>query len=377
MNFKVWEQACVQVMGSLSLGAGGLVTLASYNNYDYNLVRDTLVIGLGNSLTSMYAGLAIFSSLGYMARELGVKIEDVARDGTALAFIAYPNLVLHMPWPMLWAVLFFIMLITLGLDSEFAIIENITTNLQDIYPQLRNHKKKLTGTVCFLGFLLGLIFCNGVGSYIMNFMDYYGNAPRFILTEYLCIGAVLYSLGIDKFYEALNSMVGFRVNSWYAKILKVIYLFVIPLYFAIIFILAIFYSKPLSVRDYAYPPAARWIGWLLAMVPISAVPYMFFKRLLWDFRGLPTWKDRWRALFTPTSRWYENHHKFIEGKIPTDGYFKNGETNLAFQENQQFSANVGLPPKHTLNSSIKNLTGPNVLEQYRSNLAADSKDTRL
>ena len=78
-SYRVWEAAAVQIFFSLSIAGGGLITLSSYNRFHNNIIRDTAIVCIGNCMTSFVAGFAIFSVLGFMANELGVNVEDVAR----------------------------------------------------------------------------------------------------------------------------------------------------------------------------------------------------------------------------------------------------------------------------------------------------------
>lgn len=75
-------------------------------------------MSITNMLTAILAGFVVFAILGFLAKESGVSVQDVVSSGPGLAFITYPEAVLRMPLPHLWAVLFFFMLFTLGIGSQ-------------------------------------------------------------------------------------------------------------------------------------------------------------------------------------------------------------------------------------------------------------------
>ena len=50
-----------------------------------------------NSLTSVFAGFAVFSILGFLAHQMDTTVPKAVESGLGLAFIAYPNAVAEMP----------------------------------------------------------------------------------------------------------------------------------------------------------------------------------------------------------------------------------------------------------------------------------------
>ena len=70
---------------------GSQLLLSSYNSFNTNCHRDALVIGLCNSLTSLYAGLVVFGVIGFVADKKQMPVDSVVDEGPGLAFIVYPE----------------------------------------------------------------------------------------------------------------------------------------------------------------------------------------------------------------------------------------------------------------------------------------------
>ena len=107
----------------------------------------------------------------YMAHEKGVPIGDVVKGGPGLAYLVYPEVVLKLDPSGLWACLFFLMLFTLGVDSQFCGVESLMTGLVDNWPHyLRPRKIKFTAVMVVFMFALGIPMITNGGVYIFQLM---------------------------------------------------------------------------------------------------------------------------------------------------------------------------------------------------------------
>ncbi len=73
----IWTQACIQITMSLGIGLGMHMALATYNDSDEKILIDASAVATLNSATSIYAGLAVFAMMGFLAGESGSPIESV------------------------------------------------------------------------------------------------------------------------------------------------------------------------------------------------------------------------------------------------------------------------------------------------------------
>ncbi|XP_039989430.1 sodium-dependent neutral amino acid transporter B(0)AT2 [Xiphias gladius] len=142
-----------------------------------------------------------------------------AVQGTGLAFIAFTEAMTHFPASPFWSVMFFLMLVNLGLGSMFGTIEGILTPLIDTF---KVRKEFLTVGCCVLAFSIGLLFVQRSGNYFVAMFDDYSATLPLLIVVVLENVAIAWFYGIDKFFEDLKDMLGFTPFRFYYYMWKYI-----------------------------------------------------------------------------------------------------------------------------------------------------------
>ncbi|RWS26644.1 sodium- and chloride-dependent glycine transporter 2-like protein, partial [Leptotrombidium deliense] len=308
---KVWGDAAVQIFFALSPAWGGLITLASYNRFHNNCYRDALIVSFSNVATSIFAGFVIFSVIGYLAHELDTEVGKVVDQGAGLAFMVYPEVVARLPVAPLWSFLFFFMLLTLGLDSQFALLETVQTALLDRFPNLREHKIFVLTVVSVFGYLGGLIFTTRGGMYWLELIDKYAaNFSVLLIAIAECL-LISWFYGAERFLCDIEKMIGSQPYGW-TLYWVFMWRFATPATLLFILIFNWVEYKPLTSGDYHYPHWANVLGWVIAFVPcIVIILMMIHKYFSADIKGYGL--RRFSRLMQPTENWGPSH-KNIESK---------------------------------------------------------------
>eukprot|EP00919_Chromeraceae_sp_WS-2016_P049274 GHVR01116650.1.p1 GENE.GHVR01116650.1~~GHVR01116650.1.p1 ORF type:complete len:598 (+),score=74.30 GHVR01116650.1:289-2082(+) len=283
---KVWVNAAQQVMFSLSIGFGTYITFGSFNSPDYKFMKDTWIVPAINALTSIISGLAVFGVLGFLAEKQGVDVAELPLGGVKLAFIAYPTAISLLPFSAGWAIMFFLMLASLGIDSQFAITETVVTAVSETFGIFKNKKWILVMIMCIISFLLGLPFMTDGGMYLLDAVDSFINAFGIFLIVYAEILTVGILYGFKNFINDIKTM----TSETPSKFILLCWKTATPILALCLFVVGIW---QVATRDYSdvfcrYPESseclettgwARYAGFTLSIVvvtPLFISPFIIF-----------------------------------------------------------------------------------------------------
>lgn len=81
--------------------------------------RQMCIVVTCDCFTGVFAGFAVFATIGFLATQSGGSVEAYAESsGPGLAFITYPEAISRMPASPFFSIIFFLMLLALGLGSQ-------------------------------------------------------------------------------------------------------------------------------------------------------------------------------------------------------------------------------------------------------------------
>ncbi|CAF3583322.1 unnamed protein product, partial [Rotaria sp. Silwood2] len=131
-----------------------------------------IIVVACDCLTGIFAGFTVFATIGFLAVKLrGGDITKAAIGGPGLAFIIYPEAISQMSDSSVFAVFFFLMLIIIGLGSQFGGTDVVVTAILQYFPHLKRWMVVIIVSIC--AFLISIPFtCRG-GIYLFTLVSEY------------------------------------------------------------------------------------------------------------------------------------------------------------------------------------------------------------
>jgi NSS family neurotransmitter:Na+ symporter len=218
---SVWVAAYGQIFFSLSVGFGIMITYASYLHRRSDLTGSALVAGFANSSFEILAGIGVFATLGFMAQQAGVGVDEVTSSGVGLAFVAFPQIISEMPGGPLFGVLFFSSLVIAGLTSLISIVQVIVAAVEDRTGLSRTRAVLYVGGA--IAALSVLLFANDSGLHFLDVADHFINQYGIVLAALALLVTVSWVLRrVPSLQADADATSAVRLGVWWRVCLGVV-----------------------------------------------------------------------------------------------------------------------------------------------------------
>ena len=280
-ELKCWLAAAVQVFFSLGPGFGVLTTYSSYSQKDTNIRNLTILCSIVNCATSLLYGVVVFAGLGYMAKRLDVDINYFLQDGIGLVFAVYPEIIATFKGAYIFSIVFFVMLITLGMDSAFAGMEGLYTAISDEFPILKKHTLITRAVISAIPFLTCLPTVTYAGIYVVQWFDTFAISPSLLVVVFAEILTVCWFYGLEKFTHNICEMNSSKPFFFW----QISWKYICPIILLTIVILDVLFFNGIMYGSYEFPKWSTTMGYsfnviALSPIPLYAIFYYFRKKSL-------------------------------------------------------------------------------------------------
>ena len=260
LNPQVWIAAYGQVFYSMSVAFGIMITYSSYLPDDSDIANNAFMTGFADTSFSLFAGLTVFSIMGYMAYSQGKEVAEVAGNGgIGLAFMVFPEAINALPGLKgIFGLVFFLVLSFAGLTSAISLAEVVISSFID---KFHFNRKKVAVVVILIQGLISMVYATGSGLNILDIVDAFLNNYNIVVSGLIEIVLVAWIYKLGDFKELINKVSEFRVGLWWDFCLK----FLTPIFLAIMLALKLIndFQKPYG----NYPQAALIIlGWSMPVL---------------------------------------------------------------------------------------------------------------
>ncbi|CRK94126.1 CLUMA_CG007649, isoform C [Clunio marinus] len=294
----VWGDASSQVFFSFGIAWGALIVLASYNKFTNNCHFDAVFVSVINFATAIYNGVVVFAILGFLSNSMNVPIQSVTASGPGLTFITYPEAVLLMPLPQIWAFLFFFMMLILGLGSQFGFVQMITSSIVDHWPHLREHQERVTAGTCLGCFIAALpMTCSG-GIYLETLIEWHTASWNIFIIGFAEIVILSWVYGFERTFQNIREM-EMKISKATKTYWRSVWMVLTPLTLFAVLVFIFTDLKPTVVGTYEFPWWSDLLGYMFGMITLT--PFVFYttKNLLAIHQGKTTFIE----LLRPSGRW--------------------------------------------------------------------------
>ena len=208
----LWVDAIGQVFYSLSIMMAIMFAYGSYVGSDADIAADAMIIAFSDMAISVLSGIVMFSTMGGTGM-----LDQVTPSGIVTAFIVYPQAIVNLTnigwFNAVFGAIFYLMLITLAIDSAFSIVEGVSAAVAD---KFHIKPKTVTISVCAISGLISILFVSQAGLAWLDIVDHWANDVNLIIVGVLECIAIGWTFSLRKVIKEINrNAKRFKMPYWW------------------------------------------------------------------------------------------------------------------------------------------------------------------